>query len=194
MPSGTGVFSAQKKHESHLQLLKHMLDKSVPDRLSDCRSMSDAFSLLRSFPMFGDFLAYQYAIDLNYSDAIDFSESEFVVPGPGAKSGIRKCFETLDGLTEPDLIKMVTDQQEQEFARLGLKFQYLPGRRLQYIDCQNIFCEIDKYSRISHPEANGQHHRKRIKQLFRPRPSVPTPWYPPKWRINHLLPNLLDAS
>lgn len=187
MPSGTGPFRAMKKHESHLRILKHLLDQSVPERLADCHTMQSTFLLLRSFPMMGDFLAYQYLIDLNYGKELNFSESEFVVPGPGAKSGLRKCFQTFDGMTESDLIKMVADEQEQEFASRGLSFQYLPGRVLQYIDCQNLFCEIDKYSRIAHPEISGQYGRKRIKQIFRPHTTVPIPWYPPKWGINQLM-------
>jgi alpha-glutamyl/putrescinyl thymine pyrophosphorylase clade 1 len=189
MPSGTGVFQSERKYESHLRLIEHMLDRSAPERLAECKTMSQAFALLRSYPMLGDFLAYQYVIDLNYSEATDFSESEFVMPGPGAKSGIRKCFRQMDGMTESDLIKMVCDEQEHEFERLGIKFQYLPGRRLQYIDCQNLFCEIDKYSRVSHPEIQGQKGRIRIKQRFRPSSAPCSPWYPPKWGINKLFRN-----
>ena len=51
-----------------------------------------AFELLRGYPSLGDFLAFQFAIDLNYSTITDFSEMEFVVAGPGARDGIRKCF------------------------------------------------------------------------------------------------------
>ena len=39
----------------------------------------------------GDFLAFQLLIDLNYSNLTDFSEMDFVVAGPGARDGIRKC-------------------------------------------------------------------------------------------------------
>lgn len=187
MPSGTGPFRAEQKHESHLRILKHLFDQSVPERLADCRTMQRAFLLLHSFPMMGDFLAYQYLTDLNYGETLNFSESEFVVPGPGAKSGLRKCFQTFDGMTESDLIKMVADEQEQEFGSRDLSFQYLPGRVLQYIDCQNLFCEIDKYSRVAHPEINGHYGRKRIKQIFRPHTTVPIPWYPPKWGIDQLV-------
>lgn len=184
MPSGAGPFRNKKKHESHLSILKHLLDQSVPEQLTDCHTMQSAFLLLRTFPMMGDFLAFQYLIDLNYSEVLNFSESEFIVPGPGAKSGLRKCFQDFDGMTESDMIKMVADEQEREFTSRGLSFQFLPGRVLQYIDCQNLFCEIDKYSRIAHPEITGHYDRKRIKQIFRPRMTVPEPWYPPKWGIN----------
>ena len=106
--------------------------------------------------------------DLNYSNITDFSEMEFVVPGPGALDGIRKCFSDLGVLTEADAIKAVTEIQEQEFERLGLRFRYLGGRRLQLIDCQNLFCEVSKYARVRHPDIRGVSNRKRIKQFYRP--------------------------
>lgn len=40
----------------------------------------------------GKFLAFQYAIDINYSELCDFSEMDYVVAGPGAHSGISKIF------------------------------------------------------------------------------------------------------
>jgi hypothetical protein len=114
-------------------------------RIADSKTMLEAFTLLRSYPMIGDFLAYQYVTDLNYSTLINFSEMQFVVPGPGAKGGTSKCFSSLGGLTEADLMRVVTDRQELEFDRLGIDFKSLWGRPLQLIDCQNLFCEVDKY-------------------------------------------------
>ncbi|MCK9912538.1 putative DNA base hypermodification protein, partial [Microbacteriaceae bacterium K1510] len=69
---------------------------------------------------------------------------EFVMPGPGALDGIRKCFSSLGGLNEPEIIRLMADIQSDEFARLGLQFRSLFGRSLQLIDCQNLFCEVDK--------------------------------------------------
>ena len=90
-------------------------------------NMREAFEILRSYPMIGDFLAYQFVTDLNYSEICDFSEMEFVIPGPGARDGIHKCFSDLGGLSEPDIIRLVTDRQEYEFERLGLVFRSLWG-------------------------------------------------------------------
>jgi len=87
-------------------------------------------------------------------------------------------------MTESDLIKMATDEQEREFDRLGLDFQYLPGRRLQYIDCQNLFCEVDKYARVRHPDVLGRSGRTRIKQEYRHNPEPIDYWFPPKWALN----------
>ena len=187
MPSGGGELAHPRKHQNHLALLERMLGDGVPQRLSECRSMQRAFELLKSYPSLGDFLAYQYVIDINYSEITDFSESEFVVPGPGALDGIRKCFRDRGGLNEPETIKFMMDRQEKEFERLGLTFRSLWGRRLQLIDCQNLFCEVDKYSRVAHPEVEGLSGRLRIKQRFAPQSSEMQPWYPPKWSINEAI-------
>jgi hypothetical protein len=184
MPSGHGSNGCTKKHRFHLQLLQRMMDDGVPDRVAEARSMRDAFNILLSYPMIGEFLAYQYVTDLNYSEICDFSEMEFVVPGPGAIDGISKCFSSFGGLSETDIIKLVTERQAEEFGRLGLVFQSLWGRPLQLIDCQNLFCEISKYARVRHPDVKGVANRKRIKQKYRPNLAPIPLWYPPKWGIN----------
>ena len=69
------------------------MSTELPERLADAKTMEAAFSLLRSYPMMRDFLAYQFVTDINYSRMTSFSESEFVVAGPGAIDGVAKCFE-----------------------------------------------------------------------------------------------------
>ncbi|WP_217497453.1 nucleotide kinase domain-containing protein [Trinickia violacea] len=132
------------------------------------------------YPTIGDFLAYQFTTDINYSEITDFSEMDFVVPGPGARDGLRKCFSDSAGLNEAELIRLMADNQEREFERLGVNFQSLWGRRLQLIDSQNLFCEVDKYARVAHPEIAGISGRTRIKQKFTPTGPLNPPWYPPK--------------
>lgn len=184
MPSGGRNLQHPKKHQNHLALLERMISDEVPKRLTECKSMQRAFTLLKSYPTIGDFLAYQYVTDINYSEITNFSEMEFVVPGPGALDGIRKCFVDRGGLNEPEVIKFMADRQEREFERLGLTFRSLWGRRLQLIDCQNLFCEVDKYSRVAHPDIEGLSGRLRIKQRFAPQSAPLEPWYPPKWGLN----------
>lgn len=184
MPPGGSAFGHAAKHQNHLRLLEKMMADGLADKLSKMRKMQPAFELLRSYPTIGDFLAYQFVTDINYSEVTDFSEMEFVIPGPGARDGLRKCFADTAGLNEPELIRLVADNQEREFERLGIQFQTLWGRRLQLIDCQNLFCEVDKYARVVHPEVSGISGRTRIKQKFSPTGSLERPWYPPKWGIN----------
>ena len=184
MPTGHGDARGTAKHRTHLHILERMMQGEVPHRIGDMKRMVDAFLLLRSYPMIGDFLAYQYVTDLNYSTLTDFSEMEFVVPGPGARDGIWKCFASLGGLRESDVIKVIADRQEEEFRQRGLTFQTLWGRPLQLIDCQNLFCEVDKYARIAHPDVKGKSERTRIKQRLKPNAERIAYWYPPKWGLN----------
>jgi alpha-glutamyl/putrescinyl thymine pyrophosphorylase clade 1 len=184
MPPGGTTFGQKFKHQNHLKLLEMMMKNELPARLADSQSMQLGFELLLSYPTIGDFLAYQYITDINYSPVTDFSEMDFVVPGPGARDGLRKCFVDTGGLTDPELIRLVADRQEKEFERLELEFPSLWGRRLQLIDCQNLFCEVDKYARVAHPEIIGVTGRSRIKQKFSSTESRLDVWYPPKWDIN----------
>jgi hypothetical protein len=187
MPSGGRKLGYDRKHRNHLALVERMLADSVPRRLAECRKMQQAFELLKSYHTIGDFLAYQYVTDLNYSEIIDFNESEFVVPGPGALDGIQKCFVDRGGLNEPEIIKFMADTQDREFERLGLPFKSLWGRPLKLIDCQNLFCEVGKYARVRHPAVEGVSGRSRIKQRLDAKPALPRPWYPPKWGLNELI-------
>ena len=184
MPTARGFGDITRKHRTHLHLLERMMHDSAPARLVNERGMQGAFQVLKEYPMMGDFLAYQFVTDLNYSSLTDFSEMEFVVPGPGALDGIRKSFEDYGTLSEADLIRLVADRQDLEFERLGLSFRSLWGRPLQLIDCQNLFCETDKYARLAHPEVRGLSGRTKIKQIYRPTLEPIDYWYPPKWGIN----------
>lgn len=194
MPSGGRNSEHRVKHRNHLLLIQKMMADDLPAKISESKSMQEVFNLLRCYPMIGDFLAYQYAIDINYSILTNFSEMSFVVPGPGAKDGIRKCFSDFGGLTEVDIIKLMADRQEDEFARLGLKFESLWGRPLQLIDCQNLFCEVDKYARIVHPEIKGITGRSKIKQALKPNEQPISYFYPPKWNINEYVKNTLNIK
>ena len=183
MPSGGKNSPFSQKHQMHLHLLKKMLDDKLPLKIERACNMEEAFKLLREYPTMGDFLAYQFITDLNYSSLTNFSEMEFVMPGPGAKDGLRKCFANFGDYTESEVIRHVTESQDSEFDRLGLKFQNLWGRPLQLIDCQNIFCETDKYSRVAHPEFKGRSDRTRIKQKFTSHGQLQKPYFPPKWGL-----------
>lgn len=174
----------RRKHSNHLRLLEAMMVGNAPKRVADAASMAEAFGILKAYPGLGDFLAYQFLIDLNYSSRLSFSEMEFVVAGPGARDGIRKCFGPAAAGIEPEVIRYMADTQDDHFQRLGLRFPGLWGRRLQLIDCQNLFCEVDKYSRIAHPDIVGISGRTRIKQIYRHDPAPMTAWFPPKWKIN----------
>jgi len=172
------------KHRNHLRLLELMMMSDLPGRLEECATMANAFELLVSFPSVGKFLGFQFLIDLNYAPELGFSEMDFVVAGPGACDGIRKCFGAASDGIERDVIEWMAGAQFAEFERLGLGVPTLWGRPLQLIDIQNLFCEVDKYSRVAHPEVSGVSGRSRIKQVYSPNPDRLAPWFPPQWGVN----------
>lgn len=186
MASGRTTFGYERKHQNHLKLIERMMKEEVPNKIQKCKGMEDVYEILHLYPTIGDFLAFQYTIDINYSTLTNFSEMDFVKAGPGAKDGIVKCFKDFGDYSFEDIIKFMADNQEAEFNRLNLDFKNLWGRNLQLIDCQNIFCEVDKYSRIAHPEIGGYSNRTRIKQKFTYTEKQPIQFYfPPKWNINN---------
>jgi len=171
------------KHRGHLRLVAAMIDEGLPGRIRDSDTMEEVYLLLRSYPGIGNFLAYQFTVDINYSTVTDHDEDEYVVPGPGALDGISKVYPGADLRDAAGIIRRMTDDQEDWLSHYGLSFGGLFGRRLHLIDVQNLFCEISKYARVAHPEIEGVSGRTRIKQSFRPSGPVPPPYFPPKWRL-----------
>lgn len=179
----TNAYAQPSKHMNHVELLRHMfVTDQLGRKLLEARNLRAVYELLHSFPLIGDFMAYQLAIDLNYSTLINFDENEFTQPGPGALRGLRKGFEDLGNLTPSEAILWTTERQSDEFARLDLEFGGLFGRALHAIDCQNLFCEFDKYCRVALPELTSN--RTRIKSRFVPSPEPIDYFFPPKWGIN----------
>lgn len=184
--SGQKMFGYDAKHKNYLALIKHMLEDGVAEKIVAAESLKEVFNILKSYPLLGDFLGYQLAIDINYSEVINFDEDSFTVAGPGAKRGIKKCFVGTGEKTAAEVIRWMVARQNEEFARLGIAFQGLWGRPLKAIDCQNLFCEVDKYARLAFPKLESN--RSRIKSTFDPQQrknkgSIDY-FYPPKWGIN----------
>jgi hypothetical protein len=194
MSSGERLYSAAyimpspnlgvtRKHANHLLLLESLIADGTLDALTESKSLRDLYISLSGVRSFGPFLAFQFAIDLNYSDVFDFSEMDFVVAGPGARDGISKCFESSATLPAEEVIRVVADSAEEWFAEEGITFESLWGRPLQLIDCQNLFCEVSKYARVAHPDVRGASGRTRIKQRYCPTDLPVEVGYPAKWGL-----------
>lgn len=177
------VYGFETKHRNHLALVTAMFRPGqLAKQIAEARSLQAVYEALIRWPMIGPFMGYQLAIDLNYTEHLSFSEDDFTVPGPGAVRGLSKVFEDFGDYTPSQLITRMVDRQEEEFDRLGIPFENLFGRRLHAIDCQGLFCETDKLSRVRFPELKSN--RVRIKQEFTPTPGTLDLFYPPKWSIN----------
>jgi hypothetical protein len=186
----TDAYGQGLKHRNHVELFRHMfLTESLDEAVLQAGSLEEVFLLLRKFPLMGDFMSYQIAVDLNYSELINFSENDFTCPGPGALRGIKKCFVSLGDYTPTEIIHWMVERQDIEFDRLGLPFNGLRGRPLHAIDAQNLFCETDKYCRVALPELTSA--RSRIKSRFTPRSDPISMFFPPKW---HLTPSAAELA
>lgn len=173
------------KHEKWLEMVKNeLIGNSILKKIINSNLLSEVYELLRSCSFIGDFLAYQYAIDMNYSSVIDFSENSFVKAGIGAIRGIKKCYEPLSKkYSFEDAIKYTQNNFEYFQNKFGYtEFRPLFGRVPTLMDLQNCFCETDKYLRAKVPQL--QVDNKRIKQKYKETPRPLELFFPPKWNIN----------
>lgn len=171
------------KHQVWLQMiedefiLSHGLKKIL-----NASSMSEIYNQLRSYPLIGDFLAYQYTVDFNYSSYLNFDENSFVKAGIGAVRGIKKCFISY-GQSYEDAIHYTHDHFEELQERYGFTgFRPLPGREPKLIDLQNCFCETDKYLRAAMPDLKVGNVR--IKQRYKPVGNIIDYYFPTDWGVS----------
>ena len=133
------------KHRNHLALVDAMFTPgALAKDLAAAASLQEVFALLLRYSGFGGFMAYQIAVDLNYSAALEFDEDSFTVAGPGALRGLHKIYADFGDFTPSELIMRLVECQDDEFARLGLDWRDLFGRRLRAVDAQGLCCETDQ--------------------------------------------------
>ena len=176
------AFGYNHKHDNHLALLNKMfIEDHMQDKILKCKSMEEAFNIIKSYPLIGNFMAYQLVTDINYSDIVNWQEDEFTIAGPGSLRGISKCFINKGNMSNEDIIKYMYNNQDEEFKRLDLNFHRIGNRPLQLIDCQNIFCELDKYCRQAIPKLKSN--RTKIKKKYFQQKTRIKYIYPKKWNI-----------
>lgn len=181
--------SLRFKHERWLQMVcDEFISDKVLDEVLRAKSLEDIYNLLSECSFIGSFLAYQYAIDFNYSPYLNFSENSFVKAGIGAVRGIKKCFKSY-GSDYEDAIRYIQDNVGELRQRYGYThFRPLPSHEPTLIDLQNCFCETDKYLRAKMPELLIGNVR--IKQHYKETPKPIDFEFPPKWHITAKLHSL----
>ena len=178
------AFGFNEKRKNHPPLLeKVFVEGNLVNELLSAGSLEKLFHELKKLPLIGNLMAYQLAIDFNYSEVFSFCENDFVAADPGAVRRIKKCFSNISSKKNSSIILRMVENQDREFKRLGLKFRDLCGRPMHAIDCQGLFCELDKYSRIKFPQLKSI--RVRIKAKYISKKTKINYFYPPKWRIGN---------
>lgn len=189
-------------HMRHLELLE-ILMRDLPPILAAANYAADVYEQLAAYQGMGAFAAYQLMLNLSYSSLLNFSGNDFVVPGPGACSGLAKMFGRTDLRRakaavpdiESDILRWLVETQREHFGRLGLAFTYLRCPTGQEIDLgladiEHAVCEVDKYARIVHPGAIGIGSRTQLRGRFQPSPdglpavpALPKSWADPARQV-----------
>lgn len=151
----------------YIGTLRKMLADHAPEKIHAMfgpsplfQNMRGVFEYLRQFNGFGDFLAYQFALDFFYAMPRRPYLDDFVVPGPGCIRGMQKVFNgKLEKENMPAVLKEMTHNQYDLFYMFDIQFPFLSidEERMTYEglalnDFQNLFCEFDKYSRVAYPD------------------------------------------
>lgn len=184
---------------NHLCLLESFMEHKFADRLMGAEYLADVFEFIAAFPSMGDFTTYQLMLNLTYTNLLNFHPNDFVVPGPGAVSGLRKMFgRSIDSRARGfaiDVIRWLAETQDQHFERLGIDFSGLGREKIPMgvADVEHTLCEVDKYSRLAHPQFKGK--RTVIRRTFEPSPEtqsegyiIPKAWSHPDRRIPRIRP------
>jgi hypothetical protein len=181
------AYGHDRKYLNHLELLREMVRGGrLPRAVARATKLKAVYDALTEFPLIGPFMAYQLAIDINYSDLTDFPEDGFTVAGPGAARGIRKVFPDATPREFTGIIHRMVDEQELGCSLIGAAPPTLLGRRrLRAIDCQNLFCELDKYARVAFPHLKSN--RTRIKAKFSPSAEPLALVYPESWDLDDVV-------
>ncbi|KIK56165.1 hypothetical protein GYMLUDRAFT_248138 [Collybiopsis luxurians FD-317 M1] len=179
---------------NHLLLLENMMEVDLPGKLQNVKGLDEAYAFIAEFPGMGPFNSFQLLLNLSYSPVINFSGKDFVVPGIGCISGLSKMFgSSLDNITKSDpsfrllVIRYMMETQDQHFRRLGLKFSGLGPQQLpmELADIEHAICEVDKYSRLAHPEIRGKRAQLKRKwthsnEVYPSKAVLPRAWSHPK--------------
>ncbi len=171
------------KHEKWLQMVeREILKNGRMSQIVRAKSIEELYDCLHNCSFIGGFLAYQYAIDMNYAPFFSYDENGFVKAGIGAIRGIKKCFMEY-GDDYEDAIRYVHEHLEELQRRYGFtEFKPLPGHEPKLIDLQNCFCETDKYLRAKMPELKVDNVR--IKQKYNVHTSPIEYVFPPAWKVS----------
>src|SRR5580765_3232280 len=119
--------------------------------LKSANSLKRVWQIFNDTQGFGRFLAYELAIDVNYSRLIAFSEDDWVNAGPGCKRGIQWIWGKRDpGRKWEDYISYLRARQGDFIQSIGRDEQWqsvYPGYPLTLRSIEHSLCEFQKYAR-----------------------------------------------
>jgi hypothetical protein len=186
-----GILTGSKKHEAYLQIFKHgIFDIGLHIEILDSKTFGEAFEKFNSVITIGEFLAYQYTQDLNYTNFVNWDDNSFCAAGPGTIRGIERTFDIEGKPNYGVIVKWVHENFKEllvlysEEYKINLDFKPLLNWMPTVPDLSNCFCETDKYMRGLGIETKGKEiSGKRIKQVFSESKSKIEYNFPTKWGV-----------
>ena len=187
-PKIAGQPRGQKNYEGHLTFLEWMMGNELHAKSSNSPTMADLFDWLEPFPSMGLFSAYQLMLCLSYTKVANFHQNDFVVVGPGSRSGLSKLFgkslgrhSSNDGFCSK-VMRYLAENQDYFFALGGFEFRGLGPKKLPLgiADIEHSLCEVDKYCRAAHPQLKAK--RTNLHRSFSSSKPLPPLVLPKAWK------------
>lgn len=139
----------------YIKYLKEINNGNIPSELEYSRNQKDAYKWFLGIDGVGQFMAYQFFVDMTYMDWFNFSENEFVVCGPGALKGLSYLFPEDCCLTPSEKIFWLRNNIDRLFSEIDSKynvFDFFKSCWCKDEDCcwnvmslENVMCELSKY-------------------------------------------------
>lgn len=143
-----------------LYLAQHLASEGIAEGIGQS---SDGYyvnpyniiSLLSSYKGIGEFLSYQIFVDFTYIPEFPYSENEYVIAGPGCRSGLGYLFRNTDGMTDEECLFWIRNNWDKLIIQYKNDwkpeeiFVDLPKeeQKMNIMSLENCFCELSKYIR-----------------------------------------------
>lgn len=180
------------KHHAYMCIFQtQLIDNGFYLDILNAKTFKEAFDMLHTIVTVGDFLAYQYVQDLNYSTIYNFNNNDFCSAGFGTVRGIDRTFDII-GKPEYGAIVMYVHRNFKNLLReYNMWGRFTPIASNWYpqvADLSNCFCETDKYLRAKGINTLDKIIKgTKMKNYFTPNPTPIDKYiFPPKWGINNL--------
>ena len=94
-------------------------------------------------------MGYQLFVDLTYIPEFPVSENNFVIAGPGCKTGLNLLFTDRNGLSHEECLFWLTDKLNKKLDFTEI-FTDLPkfDQKMNVMSLENCFCELQKYHKV----------------------------------------------
>lgn len=148
------LLSSAFPYRIYIEILQDIIESKAYETLLNSESLATKYDTLRAYKGFGEFLAYQFALDFSYYKVNVEDYDGFVIPGVGAVRGASRIFEGLSKRKLGIVMSSIAHEWKSDFKFFGWN---LKGN-----DVQNIFCEFDKYARLELPDLPSTKGQKRV--------------------------------